>query len=71
MIGELLNQEESTNMIRVLFMFVLLFGAFWIGISVFRTLTGKEKWELTKIVVYATICAVLTLLVLVGIVILF
>jgi hypothetical protein len=52
-------------------MFVLLFGAFWIGISAFRTLTGKEKWELTKIVVYATICAVLTLLVLVGIVILF
>ena len=71
MIGELLNQEESSNMIRVFFLFVLLVGAFWIGISAFRTLTGKEKWELTKIVVYATICAVLTLLVLIGIVILF
>jgi len=58
-------------MIRVLFMFLLLFGAFWFGISAFQTLTGKEKWELTKLVVYATICAVLTLLVLVGIVILF
>ena len=58
-------------MIQILFMFGLLFGAFWIGISAFRKLTGLEKWELTKIVVYAILCAVLSILVLVGIVIIF
>ena len=58
-------------MIQALLMFALLFGIFWIGISSFRTLEGLEKWKLTKIVAYAILCAVLTLLVLIGIVILF
>jgi hypothetical protein len=52
-------------------MFALVFGMFWIGIPAIRTLTGLEKWNLTKTVSYAILCAVLTLLVLVGIVILF
>ena len=54
-------------MIGALIIFALLFGAFWIGIPAFRTLTGSEKWKLTKTVLYAILCAVLTLLVLVGI----
>jgi hypothetical protein len=58
-------------MIRVFLIFGLLFGAFWIGIPAFRTLTGLEKWKLTKTVGYAILCAVLTLLVLFGFVILF
>jgi hypothetical protein len=64
-------ERNRNSMIQILFMFALVFGAFWIGISAFRTLTGLEKWELTKVVSYAILCAVLTVLVLVGIVILF
>ena len=58
-------------MIRMFLVFALVFGAFWIGIPAFRTLTGLEKWELTKTVGYAILCAVLTMLVLIGLVILF
>jgi hypothetical protein len=58
-------------MIYVILMFALLFGAFWIGIPALRNLTGLEKWKLTKTVAYAILCAVLTLLVLAGFVILF
>ena len=58
-------------MIRMVLVFALVFVAFWIGILAFRNLTGKEKWELTKTIGYAIICAVLTMLVLVGIVIIF
>lgn len=58
-------------MIGMLFVFGLLFSGFWIGIPAFRTLSGKEKWDLTKTVGYAILCAVLALLVLVTLVILF
>jgi hypothetical protein len=58
-------------MIRMLFVFGLLFAGFWIGIPAFRTLSGKEKWDLTKTAIYAILCAVLTTLVLIGLVILF
>ena len=58
-------------MFSIILMFALVFGIFWIGIPTLRTLTGLEKWNLTKTVSYAILCAVLTLLVLVGIVILF
>ena len=58
-------------MIRALFIFAVLFGGFWVGISALRKLSGLEKWELTKTLSYAIICAVLTMLVLAFIVILF
>lgn len=58
-------------MIRMILVFAIVFAVFWIGILTFRTLTGLEKWELTKTVAYAILCAVLTMLVLVGIVIVF
>jgi hypothetical protein len=58
-------------MIRVFLIFSLIFGIFWIGIPTIRSLSGLEKWNLTKTIGYAILCAVLTLLVLIGIVILF
>ena len=58
-------------MFSIILMFALVFGIFWIGIPALQTLTSVEKWNLTKTVSYAILCTVLTLLVLVGIVILF
>lgn len=58
-------------MIRVVLAFLIVFGLFFFGIKAVRALSGKEKWELTKLLSYSLVCATLTLAVLIGIVILF
>lgn len=49
-------------MIRILLAFFVVFGFYYFGITAFRSLTGKEKWELTKLVIYSIICTVLTII---------
>jgi hypothetical protein len=51
--------------------FLFVFGLFFFGINAVRSMTGREKWALTKLVTYSIICAALTLLVLIGIVLIF
>jgi hypothetical protein len=58
-------------MIRVLMAWVLLSLAIGFGITAFRALSGKEKWELTKLIAYTLMCSIIALVFLVGIVILF
>lgn len=58
-------------MIRVYLAFVLLALLFGFGIKMFRSLTGKEKLALTKVVGYSILCSVLSIAVLFCIVILF
>lgn len=58
-------------MVNAILAFLLLFGAFFAGIHAFHDTTSKEKWQLTKLVAYSTMCAVLTLAVLVLFVMLF
>jgi cytochrome bd-type quinol oxidase subunit 1 len=53
-------------MIKIILSFLLVFAVFFIGISAFRSLSGREKWALTKIVAYSIICAVLTTVALIG-----
>jgi hypothetical protein len=45
----------------------LIFG----GIYTWRELSNREKWQLTKIAAYATICSLLSVLILSFIVVLF
>lgn len=58
-------------MIKMLLAFVFLAIVFGFGIQTVRTMTGKEKWALTKTVAYATICSLLAVAAMVLIVILF
>jgi hypothetical protein len=58
-------------MLRVIVLFFVLFTVFYVGIPAFRALTGREKWELTKNVVYSTICSVLAIVVMLLIVVTF
>jgi divalent metal cation (Fe/Co/Zn/Cd) transporter len=53
-------------MIKIILGFLIVFAGFFVGIQAFRNLSGLEKWQLTKIVIYSIICAVLTTLALVG-----
>ncbi len=58
-------------MARMILAFLVVFVLFYFGIQAVRATTGKEKWELTKLVTYSIICATLTIGVLVGFVIIF
>lgn len=58
-------------MIRVLFLFLTLFVVFAIGIQVIRALSGKELWQLTKILAYATICSLLAVATMTALVVFF
>lgn len=58
-------------MIRVILAFVVVFGMFFFGIRAVRSMTGKEQWELTKLLTYSVFCAILTLGFLIALVVLF
>jgi hypothetical protein len=58
-------------MAKIILSFIVLFVIFYFGITALRAMSGKEKWALTKIVIYSIICTVLTTLVLTAFVLLF
>ena len=58
-------------MIRMLLVFCITFLLFFFGIKVLRSLTGKEAWELTKLLTYSILCSLLAFGTLAGLVILF
>lgn len=58
-------------MIKMILSFLVVFGGVFFGIQAFRQLSGKEKWNLTKVASYSALCALFTILILAGIVITF
>ena len=58
-------------MIRLWLAFIIVAVLIHFGITAWRNMTGKERWTLTKSVVYSIIVASLALVVMVGIVIAF
>lgn len=56
------------KMVIVWAMLAIVIGAI---IAVWQTLTGKEKWQLTKYVAYATVCSLVAVVLLSFVVILF
>lgn len=58
-------------MIRTILMFVVITVFIGMGIEVFRNMTGREKWKLTKSIAYALLCSSITFIVLSIVVILF
>ena len=53
-------------MSRMILIWLILSVAIGFGIMAFRKLSGKQQWQLTKLVTYATICS-LAAVVLLGI----
>ena len=58
-------------MIRLWLVFAILFAGFYFGIPAFRNLKGKEKWDLTKTLVFSLVCSLLAVGAMVLIVVLF
>ena len=58
-------------MIRGILLFLILFCAFFFGIKGFIALTGKEKLELTKTLVYSILCTIVSVIFITALVVLF
>jgi hypothetical protein len=58
-------------MARMILMWLLLSGAIGFGIAAFRQLSGKEQWQLTKYIAYATMCGLVAVVLLALLVLIF
>ena len=58
-------------MIRGLFLFLILFVIFFVGIKGFFKLSGKQKLELTETIFYSILCSVVAVLAIATMVMLF
>ena len=58
-------------MIRLWLVFAILFAGFYFAIPAFREMNGKEKWDLTKTILFSLLCSILAVGVMVVIVVLF
>ena len=58
-------------MIRLWLVFAVLFAGFYFGIPAFRSMKGKEKWDLTKTILFSLFCSLLAVIAMVVIVVLF
>jgi hypothetical protein len=58
-------------MMRIVFAFVFLSIAFHAGIQIFRSMSGKEKWQFLKTFSYAMAISMCVIAFMIGMVILF
>lgn len=58
-------------MIKMVTMWLMLSAAVGLGIMAFRQMSGKEQWQLTKLLAYATMCSLVAVVFLGIIVVLF
>jgi cytochrome c oxidase assembly factor CtaG len=58
-------------MIRLWLVFAILFAVFYFVIPAVRKLNGKEKWDVTKTLLFSLVCSLLAVSAMVLIVILF
>jgi hypothetical protein len=58
-------------MIRIILAFVILAVLIGFGITAFRQMNGKERWDLTKTVAFSLVCSILSISILVTLVVLF
>jgi hypothetical protein len=58
-------------MARMILVWFILSVAIGAGIAAWRQLSGKEQWQLTKYIVYATICSLVAVVALSFIVVMF
>ena len=58
-------------MARMILIWFILSVAIGAGIAVWRQLSGKEQWQLTKYIVYATMCGLVAVVLLAFLVLMF
>ena len=58
-------------MFKIIVAFLFVFFVFYFGIQGVRSMTGKDELELTKLLVYSIMCALMAIVSLIIIVVLF
>ena len=58
-------------MIKMFTMWLILSAAIGFGIVAVRQMSGKEQWQLTKLLAYATMCSLVAVVLLAGLVVVF
>jgi hypothetical protein len=58
-------------MIKIIMAFLFVFFVFYFGIQGVRSMTGRDQLELTKLLVYSIMCALMAIVSLMIIVVLF
>jgi putative effector of murein hydrolase LrgA (UPF0299 family) len=58
-------------MIKMLLAFLIVFFILYFGIPQYRELTGKNKWDLAKLILFSLLCTVISIGLLVLFVVLF
>ena len=58
-------------MSRMILIWLILSAAIGFGIMAWRQLSGKEQWQLTKIIAYATMCSLVAVVLLAFLVLMF
>lgn len=58
-------------MIRILIAYFILFVIFYVGIPAFLQMTGRQKWDVTKLALYSLFCSIAAIFVMIMIVVLF
>jgi hypothetical protein len=58
-------------MIKIFTMWLILSAAVGFGIMAVRQMSGKEQWQLTKLLAYATMCSLVAVVLLAGLVVVF
>jgi hypothetical protein len=58
-------------MIKMFTMWLILSAAIGFGIIAVRQMSGKEQWQLTKLLAYATMCSLVAVVLLAGLVVVF
>lgn len=58
-------------MVKIILAFAIIFGLFFFGIKTAREMTGTELLSATTLLTYSAVCAILTLVLLIAVVVLF
>lgn len=58
-------------MLKMFVVFCILTCCIFWGVSTWRNITGKEKWQFVKLLTFAIVCGIIANMLLVGIYILF
>lgn len=66
-----MERSRETAMIRMILVFLVVFGLWHFGIQTWRAATGKERLNAAKALTYSLFLAIITLITLIFIVITF
>jgi uncharacterized membrane protein len=70
-VGLIIHEQERKVMFRFILLFAILAALIHFGITGWRSLSGKDRWSLTKTLGYSIIVSLLAVVVMTILVILF